>query len=130
VVKRATVTDRPTMNPIALWIVWFVLGAGNALLTGLLGVGAGGVFFVLALLAVRGDRAAALSGLLLGFGATWLAGLARQMATGGHLDDPAPWLALGIVPLALGGLLGVLRLARWSRTALLAAVSDYTRPSR
>jgi len=67
------------MNPLALWIVCFVLGAGDALLTGLLGVIFGGIFFVLALpLAVRGDRASAMSGLLLGFGATWLALMGRQ----------------------------------------------------
>ena len=102
------------MNPLALWIVCFVLGAGDALLTGFLGVIFGGIFFVLALpLAVRGDRASALSGLLLGFGTVWLAMMARQFATGGHLDDPTPWLALGIVPLALGLLVALVRILQF-----------------
>lgn len=107
------------MNPLALWIVCFVFGAGDALLAGLLGVIFGGIFFVLALpLALRGDRASAVSGLLLGFGATWLALMARQAATGGHLDDPAPWLDLGVVPLALGLLVALGRIARHGRTAV------------
>lgn len=107
------------MNALALWIVCFVLGAGDALLTGLLGVIFGAIFFVLALpLALRGDRASAVSGLLLGFGATWLALMARQAATGGHLDDPAPWLTLGIVPLAFGLLVALGRIARHGRTAV------------
>lgn len=107
------------MNPLALWIVCLVLGAGDALLTGLFGgVIFGGILFVLALpLAVRGDRASALSGLLLGFGATWLALMARQSATGGRLDDPGPWLALGIVPFALGLLLALARIGRHGRAA-------------
>lgn len=113
---RAGATD---VNPLLLWIVCFVLGAGDALVTGLLGVVFGGIFFVLTLpLAIRGDRASALSGLLLGFGATWLALMARQSATGGQLDDPAPWIALGIIPLALGLLLALVRMARNGRTAV------------
>ena len=112
-------TERPTMNPIAQWIVWFVLGAGNALLTGIGGVILVVVLLVLALtLAFRGDLVAALSGLFIGFGTTWLALMARQAATGGHLDDAGPWLALGILPVALGVLLRVLRLIHQGRRAL------------
>jgi len=44
--------------------------------------------------------------------------MARQAATGGHLDDPAPWLTLGIVPLALGLLVALGRIARHGRTAV------------
>jgi hypothetical protein len=106
------------MKPLALWVVGLVVGAGDAVLTGLLGVGAGAIFCVLAVLAVRQERFAALSGLLLGFGATWLAGMARQTMTGGRLEDPAPWLALGIVPLALGLLMALVRIARHGRTAV------------
>lgn len=106
------------MKPLAVWVVGFVLGAGDALLKGLLGVGAGAIFFVLSVLAVRRERAAALSGLLLGFGSTWPAGLARQTMTRGRLEDPAPWLALGIVSLALGLLAALVRIARHGRTTV------------
>lgn len=107
------------MKPLALWIVCFVLGAGDALLFGIGGVIFGGIFFVLALpLSFRGDRASVLSGLLVGFGATWLTLMANQFATGGQLDDPVPWLALGIVPSVLGVLLALVRIVRHSRTAV------------
>ena len=104
------------MNPIAQWIVWFGLGAANALLFGI-----GGAILVVVLLilavrvAMRGDTMSAVSGLFVGFGTTWLALMGRQAATGGRLDDAGPWLALAIVPVALGGLLGVLRLVRSGR---------------
>ena len=113
----ATMTGRSTMNPIAQWIVWFGLGAANALLFGV-----GGVILVVVLLALavrvasRGDTISALSGLLLGFGATWLALMEGQATTGGHLVGADPWLALGIVSALLGGLLGALRLMRWGRS--------------
>jgi hypothetical protein len=104
------------MLPIAHWIVWFGLGAANALLFGI-----GGVILVVVLVAlavrvaIRDDTMSALSGLLVGFGTTWLALMARQAATGGRLDDAGPWLALGIGPVALGTSLGVLLMVRWSR---------------
>jgi uncharacterized membrane protein YraQ (UPF0718 family) len=61
----ATVTDRPTLNPIAQWIVWFVLGVGNALLFGIGGVILVVIFLALAVrVASRGDTVSALSGLL------------------------------------------------------------------
>jgi 4-hydroxybenzoate polyprenyltransferase len=113
---RARTTD---VKPLALWIVCLVLGAGDALLFGIGGVIFGGLMFVLALLlAIRGDPASALSGLLLGFGAMWLALMAQQSATGGQLDDPAPWLALGIVPSALGFVLALARIAGHRRTVV------------
>jgi hypothetical protein len=94
-------TNRSTMNPIAQWIVWFGLGVGNALLTGIGGVMVVVILLVLAVrLAFRGDPLAASSGLFAGFGMTWLALMARQASTGGRLEDAGPWLALGIVPLA------------------------------
>ena len=107
------------MTPIAQWIVWFGLGAANALLFGI-----GGVILVVVLLALavrvamRGDTMSVVSGLLVGFGTTWLALMRRQAATGGRLDDPGPWLAIGIVPVTLGVLFGVRRLVRWGRTGL------------
>lgn len=111
-------TDRSTMSPITQWVVWFGLGAGNALLFGI-----GGVILVVVLLAVavwvasRSDFLSALSGLLSGFGATWLLLLGRQGATGGQLDDPGIWVAVGIVPLAIGVLLGAIRLVRRGQAA-------------
>jgi hypothetical protein len=105
------------MKLLGMWVVGLVLGAGVALLTGLLGVGAGAILFVLAVLIVRRERFVAWSGLLLGFGATWLAGLARQATSGGSLEDSAPWLALGIVPLAVGLLMALVQIARHGRTA-------------
>jgi hypothetical protein len=91
------------VSPITLWIATFVLGGGDALLTGVAGVIFGGLFFVLSLpLAVRANRWAVLSGLLTGFGSTWLFLLARASATGGQLDNAAAWTALGVIPLALG----------------------------
>ena len=110
-------TDRPKVNPIAQWIVWFGLGAANALLFGIGGVILVVVLLVLAVrVAIRGDAMSALSGMLVGFGSTWLALMARQASTGGYLDDPRSWMALGIVPVALGALLGILRLVRSGRT--------------
>ncbi len=86
---------------------------GNALLTGIGGAIVVVILLVLALrLALRGDPLAASSGLFVGFGMTWLGFMARQAATGGRIDDAGPWLALGIVPLAVGALLGTLRLVQ------------------
>jgi len=44
----------------------------------------------------------ALSGLLTGFGGSWLFMMERQFASGGRLDDADFWLAVGIVPLGIG----------------------------
>lgn len=48
------------------------------------------------------DRLLAVSGLLVGFGGSWLALLANQSASGGILENGAVWLGVGIVPLAIG----------------------------
>lgn len=77
-------TERATMNPIAQWIVWFGLGAANALLFGIGGVIIAVVLGVLAVrAATRGDPMSGLSGLLIGFGTTWLALIERQASTVG-----------------------------------------------
>jgi hypothetical protein len=103
------------MSPIAQWIVWFGLGAANALLFGIGGVILVVVLLVLAVrVALRGDPMSAASGLLIGFGTTWLALVGQRTATGGRLDDAGSWLAPGIIAVALGALLGVLRLVRWA----------------
>ena len=118
-VAKASITalpDRQTMHPIAQWIAWFGLGAGDALLFGIGGLILAGPLVALAVaIAFRGDAATAVSGLLVGFGTTWLALMARPAATGGRLDDPAPWLAFGVVPAAAGTGLALWRLARNGR---------------
>jgi hypothetical protein len=101
------------MNPTRLWLWSFVLGAGNALLTGLAGVIFGGLFFALALpLAIRGDRWVVLSGLLTGFGGTWLVLLDREASSGGELDDASAWVALGVVAFVLGLLPVIIKVIR------------------
>jgi hypothetical protein len=108
------------MSPSGQWIVWFGLGAANALLLGIGGFVLVVVLLVLAVrAAIRGDRLSALSGLLVGFGMTWIALMERQAGTGGRLDDPNRWLAVGVVPIALGTGLGVRRLIHPDRTRLL-----------
>ena len=108
-------TNRSTMSPIAQWIVWFGIGAANAVLFGI-----GGVLLVVILLALavrvasRGDILSALSGLISGFGTTWLVLVGRQDATGGRLDDSTICVALGIVALAIGVIFGAVRLVRRS----------------
>ena len=100
------------MKPLALFLTCFWLGAGDAILTGILGLMFGAFFFLAALpLASRSERSTALAGLLIGFGATWLALLERQAASGGQLDGPAPWFALGVAPLLVGLALLAIRLA-------------------
>ncbi len=101
------------MNPTRVWQLCFVLGAGDALLTGLAGVIFGGLFLALALpLAIRGDRWAVLSGLLSGLGATWLVLLDREAGSGGQLDDASAWVALGVVAFVLGLILVIIKVIR------------------
>ena len=50
----------------------------------------------------RRDGRVALSGLLTGFGAIWLVLLARQASSGGALDNPVFWIAVGVVILLAG----------------------------
>jgi hypothetical protein len=95
-----------------------VLGAAAALISGLGGIGGALLFLLLSLpLIVRGDPAVALSGLLTGFGALWSFGMARQLATGGRLDDAELWWAVGVMPLIIGCALLVLAAAQAFRRA-------------
>jgi hypothetical protein len=96
------------MNRLLLWITTAVLGAVATLMTSF-GLTAALVFLLLAVpLILRGDRVVALSGLLTGFGAFWTFLVARQLASGATTDNAAFWLAVGVVPLALGCALIVL----------------------
>ena len=118
------------MKPIPLWIVTFVLGAAGALLTGVLGVFVGGLFAALTLaLAISGDRWAVVSGLLTGFGATWLVLLARASGPGGQLDDAAPWIVLGAVPLAFGLVFLAIGIVRRRPAEIRLTVTSATQPT-
>jgi hypothetical protein len=100
------------MNRLLLWITTLVLGAAAALIMGIGGL-LGSLLLLFAVpLIVRGDHVVALSGLLTGFGALWSFGLARQLGTGGTLDDAQFWTALGLIPLVVGGILLALVVAR------------------
>lgn len=98
------------MNLILLWISTAVLGALGTLLFNLAG-SPGGLVFVLLVspLIVRGDRVVGLSGLLTGFGATWLSLMAWQFASGATLANAQFWTAIGLIPLVIGASL----LAPW-----------------
>jgi hypothetical protein len=85
-----------------LWVTTFVLGLAASLLVGVGGI-VGFVFVLLAVpLTLRGARRVALSGLLTGFGGSWLFMMERQFASGGRLDGADFWLAVGMVPLGIG----------------------------
>lgn len=104
------------MNRLLLLITTAALGAAAALITGIGGLG-GMLFLLLSMpLVVRGDPAVALSGLLTGFGALWSLGMARQLTTGGTLDNAEFWAAVGVAPLIIGCGLLVLVVVRWPRT--------------
>jgi hypothetical protein len=49
---------------------------------------------------IKADRLFALSGLMIGFGGSWLVLVARQSASGGTFEITA-WIT-GVVPLAIG----------------------------
>jgi hypothetical protein len=110
-----TLTRHSSINPVLLSLTCAVLGMAAAVLTGFFGVVAALIALVLtAPLVLRGDRLAALAGLLIGFGGLWLWLLGSENASGGQLSDPAPWDLLGAAPLAIGLGALVLRLARVS----------------
>ncbi len=91
-----------TMSRWLLWITTAVLGAAATLMTSF-GLLAAILFLLLAVpLVIRGDRLVALSGLLTGFGGFWSLLMARQLSSGGTLDNATFWIAVGVVPLAIG----------------------------
>jgi hypothetical protein len=101
------------MSRPLLWITTLVLGAAATLLTSFGGLFGSLAFLLLAApLVVRGDRIVAMSGLLLGFGGSWSLLLQRQFAYGGALDGASFWIAVGLVPLAVGCVLAVATVVR------------------
>ena len=90
------------MNRPLQWVTTAVLGAAATLMTSF-GLLAALLFLLLSVpLVVRGAHLVALSGLLTRFGGFWTFLLARQSASGGTVDNSIFWLAVGIVPLAIG----------------------------
>ena len=108
------------MNRGLLWITTAVFGAAATLMTSF-GLLAALLFLLLAVpLVVRGAHLVALSGLLTGFGALWTFLMARQLSSGGTLDNSAFWLAVGLVPVAAG--VGLLVFVTWREVSGGAAV--------
>jgi hypothetical protein len=104
---------RRGLNPALLWFTTLVLGLAASLLASQ-GILAALLALVLAApLIIWGDRLVALSGLLIGFGALWSAGMARQLAASARLDEYGFWVALGAIPLVVG--LGLLVIVLWRR---------------
>jgi len=100
------------MSGWLLWITTAVLGAAAIVMTSL-SLLAALLFLLLTIpLILRADRLVALSGLLTGFGAFWLFLMARQVSSGGTLDNPTFKLGVGVAPLAIGGALLVAIVAR------------------
>lgn len=90
------------MNRWLLWTTTAVLGAVATLMTSF-GPLVALLFLGLAVpLVVRGAHLVALSGLFTGFGASWTFLMARQLTSGGTLDNATSWLAVGVVPLVIG----------------------------
>jgi hypothetical protein len=90
------------MNRGLLWITSFVLGIAAAWVTGF-GILAALLFLLLSAPLAARSPLVVFSGLLLGFGAFWTFLMARQFGSGGTLGGGSTfWLALGIVPMAIG----------------------------
>jgi len=107
------------INPVLLWVTTFVLGLAASLLVGI-GGWLGILFVVLAApLVFRGSRLVALSGLLTGFGGSWLFWMERQFASGGRLDNADFWWAVGIVPFVIGVALAVAVVVVRARSSLV-----------
>lgn len=105
------------MSPSLLWLTAAVLGMAAAMVSASLGLGAAAIALVLGLpLILRGDRFAALSGILIGFGGLWLLLLSWQLTSGGALSEPGPWILVGAIPLAIGLIALAVRIARGLRS--------------
>jgi hypothetical protein len=86
-----------------IWSLSLVAGVVAAFLSTLLGWFAVGlVLFLFVPVILRPVRLVALSGLLTGFGGSWLLLLGNQALSGGQVDGAGFWTMVGLVPLALG----------------------------
>ena len=101
------------LNAGRVWLGGFGVGCTAMFLTVL-----GPLAMLLAVLIgspllLREPRVLAISGLLTGFGGLWTLLLVRLLLSGASQDNAAFWLAVGVVPLAVG--LGVLGLGTRGR---------------
>jgi hypothetical protein len=104
------------VDPGLLWITTFVLGAVATVMTVFGPLAAFLTLLIAVPVIVRRPHLVALSGLLTGFGGLWTYLLVRVFTSGGMQDNGTFWLAVGLVPLAIG--LTVLALvARRDRSA-------------
>ena len=113
------------MNPILMWFACAVLGMATTMLTAILGLGAALIALLLAIpLVLRGDPLAVISGLMIGFGGLWLFLLASQVGSGGSRSDTESWILIGSVPVAIGGVAMLCRLARTFRSRVTLRDAD------
>ncbi len=90
------------MDAGLLWITTFVLG-GVAILMTVFGLLAAFLTLLLSVaVIIRRPHLVAVSGLLTGFGGVWTYLLLRVFTSGGIQDNGTFWLAVGLVPLAVG----------------------------
>lgn len=91
------------------WIATAALGVAAVFMTSFGGPAVLPLLLVAVIVVVTADRLVAVSGLLVGFGATWLLLLGRQASTGGIYDDGSIGFAIGIGALTLvAGLVALL----------------------
>ena len=90
------------MTPIRTFLATAALGLAISLLAGMVGFVIGGLFLFAMIPLISRGRWAAVAGSLVGFGAGWTALVALQLSRGGTSDKDLMWLAVGVVPLAVG----------------------------
>jgi hypothetical protein len=90
------------MSKATLWILGVLLGLVIVLATALTLFVALAVALALLPLARQPNGRAAVSGALISFGALWIFLISAESSSGGTLDNANFWLAVGLLPLALG----------------------------
>ncbi len=90
------------MDAGLLWITTLVLGGVATVMTVFGPLAAFFILLVAVPVIVRRPHLVALSGLLTGFGGLWTYLLVRAFASGGTQGNATGWLAVGLVPLAVG----------------------------
>ena len=96
-------------------VMRWTLGAGLSVLVVLSTVFGLAAAILVGLLVIPICRRLGLSpaaGAATGFGALWLALMLRQATSGGVLENATLWIALGVVPLVVGGALTARLLVR------------------